>query len=243
MKAINLASVFFFCFIVMCFQVVIAAPLPQKTTGMNYANENIALAVERVGTLPPKSNAMFFNVAPKTSQNLTNKSGNNLSQGNSVPKDYSFPSNLKESDFLSQSNESACTTNIKKVVYRQSKAQNMNPYLILGVIDIESSCNPNAISEVGAKGLMQIMHSAELEYHNITGKPIRPQKFDVNYNVEVGTVYLKHLLRTYRNDLHAALVHYNAGGGPYRRAMSEGRRVVQSGYSHKVVNRWQTIAF
>lgn len=183
------------------------------------------------------------NKATPPSQKVENLTNVKASHSNIKPQDFLFPFGLSERAFLGNSRRSNCPRDIKRAVYTYSQGNNVNPYLVLGLIDTESNCNPNAISTAGAKGLMQITHSAEREYHKITGRPIQSNKFNIYYNIDVGTVYFNHLLRFYRNDLHAALVHYNAGGAPYRRALAAGKNTVQSSYSQKVVNRWQLVSF
>lgn len=152
-----------------------------------------------------------------------------------IPQNYLFPQNgFTEKQFLEKVSDSPCSNRIKRKVYEISKESNINPFLIMSIIEIESTCNTRATSSVGARGLMQIMPSAEQEYRRITGQTFRASKYDIDYNIRVGTVYLKHLIDVYNQDLHSALVHYNAGGRLHRRAQVSGG-IVCSRYSNNVV--------
>ncbi len=77
--------------------------------------------------------------------------------------------------------------------------------LIASVIRVESDGDPGAVSDAGAKGLMQLMDSTahELEVSDV---------FDPRENIRAGSRYLKRLLDRY-GDLELALAAYNAGPG------------------------------
>ena len=44
----------------------------------------------------------------------------------------------------------------KDIVIEKSEEYNLDPFLVASIINVESSCNPDAISVKQAKGLMQI---------------------------------------------------------------------------------------
>lgn len=79
--------------------------------------------------------------------------------------------------------------------------------LIKGVIQAESSFNPNAQSHAGAKGLMQLM-DATAQGLGVCNS------FDPEQNIEGGTKYLANLLEKYDGNTGMALAAYN--GGPAR---------------------------
>ena len=86
------------------------------------------------------------------------------------------------------------------------RAHGVDPRLIAAVAHRESAFNPNAISAVGAGGLMQLM-PATARYLGCTNV------FDARQNVFAGTRYLRTLLDAFDGDLDLALAAYNAGPG------------------------------
>jgi soluble lytic murein transglycosylase-like protein len=85
--------------------------------------------------------------------------------------------------------------------------------LINAVISAESGYNAGAVSPKGAMGLMQLMPGTADRFG--VGNAFSAQE-----NIDGGTAYLAHLLRTFGGDLRLAIAAYNAGS----------QAVVQSGY-------------
>jgi soluble lytic murein transglycosylase-like protein len=90
--------------------------------------------------------------------------------------------------------------------YLAGEQVGLDPVLVLAVIAIESSFDPNAVSVAGAKGLMQIIpryHEDKLEEHGGSGAVRDPL-----INVLVGTRILEQYIRG-TGSLEAGLQRYN----------------------------------
>ncbi len=92
-----------------------------------------------------------------------------------------------------------------KTIDKVAEKYELNPELIRSVIRSESNFNPRAVSEAGAKGLMQLIDTTatDMGVKNI---------FDPEENLEGGAKYLKQMLDRF-GDIKLALAAYNAGPG------------------------------
>lgn len=94
------------------------------------------------------------------------------------------------------------------IVYPVSLRHNVDWRLVAAVIQAESGFNPDAVSPVGARGLMQLMPATAADY-GVTLKTIH----DPEANVEAGVKHLKMLSRLYEGDIPLIAAAYNAGQG------------------------------
>jgi len=100
----------------------------------------------------------------------------------------------------------AAPKHLTAVIQDASRQHGVDPRLVAAVVRRESAWNENAVSRVGACGLMQLMPDTArfLGVSNI---------FDPRENISGGTRYLRTLLDTFNGDLDLALAAYNAGPG------------------------------
>ena len=92
----------------------------------------------------------------------------------------------------------------------------VDPAVALGLIRQESSFDVQALSPVGARGLMQLMPATAAAVAYRLGEPARLLALtaDATYNMRLGTAYLQGLLDQFHGALPLALAAYNAG--PHR---------------------------
>lgn len=115
---------------------------------------------------------------------------------------------------------------------------NVPPEMILAVITIESSFNPDALSHKGAVGLMQLLPSTarEIAHELRMDWPGAEILHDPAANIEMGTYYLTKLIGQF-NNLAVALAAYNHG--PYRiSTLAEANAKLPMGYSEKVLSHF-----
>jgi len=93
---------------------------------------------------------------------------------------------------------------IDSYIIRAANHHDVSFPLIKAMIKVESDFNPNAISEKGAMGLMQIM-PFNFKQLAIT------DPFDPWENIMGGVRYFKNMLNKFNGDLYLSLAAYNAG--------------------------------
>jgi soluble lytic murein transglycosylase-like protein len=99
-------------------------------------------------------------------------------------------------------------TTMLKSIYRESSRQQLDPDLVLAVMQVESAFDRYAVSRVGAQGLMQVMPF----WRNEIGRP-QDNLTEIETNIRYGTTILAHYLSVARGDLIDALARYNGSRG------------------------------
>ena len=126
---------------------------------------------------------------------------------------------------------------LDSMIEDQADNQGVDSNLLKAIIKNESNFNPNAVSSVGAQGLMQLMPgtAAGLGVHN---------SFDPTQNVAGGAKYIKGLLQKYQS-VPMAVAAYNAGPGavdrhngipPYKETTNYVKKVMQSYQAYQNAN-------
>lgn len=99
----------------------------------------------------------------------------------------------------------------------------LRPSLILAVIAQESSGNPKAVSSCGARGLMQLMEPAVIDFDAKFRKAHTfDDMFDPEKNVETGSGYLSMLIQRFGDDTLGVRA-YNQGAGRVKRNPDAGK--------------------
>jgi soluble lytic murein transglycosylase len=92
------------------------------------------------------------------------------------------------------------------IIADASKKYSLEAPLIKAVIKAESDFDPNAISNKGARGLMQIM-PMNFRLLNVENP------FDPHQSIDAGARYLRDMMDRYNGKLNLSLAAYNAGPG------------------------------
>lgn len=93
---------------------------------------------------------------------------------------------------------------VDRLVHQAATRSQVDPKLIHAIIQAESDYNPNAVSNKGAMGLMQLIPATAQRFGV-------ENPFDPKENIEGGVSYLRHLLNLFDGDLTLSLAAYNAG--------------------------------
>jgi soluble lytic murein transglycosylase len=95
------------------------------------------------------------------------------------------------------------------------KRLDIDPYLLAALVRVESGFKANAMSDAGARGLMQVMPDTAAWTANQIG--IRDyhesQLYQPGVNLLIGSWYLAHLLKDFHGNQVTGLAAYNAGRG------------------------------
>ena len=150
-------------------------------------------------------NALSKKIADRSQFGLGNLLFNSLKDYINYKKHRTKSLNPLKADieFKSLNNNSSDMMRIKKIVDEASKKYSVPKKLIYGIIKAESNFDPNALSKVGAAGLMQLMPQTALDMgvENI---------WNVRENVMGGVKYISSLINRFKNEK-MAIAAYNAG--------------------------------
>ena len=125
---------------------------------------------------------------------------------------------------------------------------NVDPLLVAAVIKSESLFRRNAVSNKGARGLMQLMPETARYTETKLQKPLWRQSgsssHHSDYNLTLGIAYLKHLEDSFDGNRELALIAYNWGPGNLKNALKNNTHIPESTkiYARKILRtheRWQ----
>ncbi len=134
--------------------------------------------------------------------------------------------------FVSLSVISLGTVSILRVLYPTSygdfvefyaKENNLSPSFVFAVIECESGFDKNAVSSVGARGLMQIMPETFQWLQTKTGEALSDDKlFDPQTSVKYGCLFYGILMREFADEA-TAVAAYHAGMGNVQKWLKDER--------------------
>ena len=96
-------------------------------------------------------------------------------------------------------------------IMKYARQNNLDPYLIMGLVHQESTFNPLARSPVGAVGLMQLMPPTAKELARRLRSSANVE--DPEVNIRLGTFYFRQLVDMFGGVVQLAVASYNAGMG------------------------------
>ena len=111
-------------------------------------------------------------------------------------------------------------------ILEEARVHNLDPHLVVAVIEVESAGYHLAVSHVGAMGLMQLLPSTGKELAEKMGIEWKGPDtlFDPAINVKLGTAYLRQLADQF-GSVSTALAAYNWGPGRINRRLRRGAAV------------------
>ena len=95
-----------------------------------------------------------------------------------------------------------------KQIHLEAARSELQPELVLALIEVESHFDSYAISKSGAQGMMQIMPF----WLDEIGRP-DDNLIDMKTNLRMGCTILKYYMKMENNNLHKALARYNGSAG------------------------------
>ncbi len=150
----------------------------------------------------------------------------------------------KEQSYFNQKIQFIC--DISELTYDESKyllnkcnEKNIDLFLVLGLMRVESNFDKNAVGSLGERGLGQLMENTAKPVAENLGLNYDPEMlFEPKYNINLFTTQLAYLKNIFKNDLHKALTAYNRGQyglKKYMASRSNRRNPAESTYSNKVI--------
>ena len=103
-------------------------------------------------------------------------------------------------------------TDYSEIIQSKCEKYEIDKNLVFSIIKAESGFNQNAVSKVGAIGLMQILPSTGEWVSKKIGLNYKENDlYNAEINIEIGVYYLSYLIELFENNLENAICAYNAG--------------------------------
>jgi len=118
------------------------------------------------------------------------------------------------------------------IIHAKAQKYDVDPALVAAVVETESRFRTNARSQVGARGLMQLMPK--------TGRWLGARNlYNADQNVDAGAKYLRYLNHRFDGNLTKTIAAYNAGEGNVRRYNGVPPFRETRSYVKKVMSRYE----
>lgn len=168
-------------------------------------------------------------VLPSKEVRLTAKSMASVERVNAQPKPliYTRPSSLAMTASKSPDGFTTGNAKVDSIIVESGARNGVDPVLLYAIMHRESAFKQRAISNKGARGLMQLMPGTAARFG------VR-DIFDPSQNIEGGARYMRFLLDSFGGDVALALAGYNAGEGA---VLKYGRRIPPYSETQEYVRR------
>lgn len=115
-------------------------------------------------------------------------------------------------------------TDYEEYVIKYSNEFEVDPVLVFSVIKVESNFIPTATSNVGARGLMQLMSDAYdwVKFRLEDDSESFDDMYDPETNIRYGTYYLSFLMERYDNSIDLTAAAYHCGMGQVDNWLEDG---------------------
>lgn len=167
---------------------------------------------QRYGPYMDQTTRMKYDVALKKNADIqmTRTKGGELlkkfGKNKQAAYNYVFNDLAKETETVSTGGGAYFSdAGINDEIMAAAKEFNVDPALVAAVAEAESNGNQNAVSSVGALGVMQLMPD--------TAASLGVDPHSRKDNIRGGAKYLRQMLDTFGGDLRKAVAAYNAGPG------------------------------
>lgn len=177
-----------------------------KTLGLVPLNEEDPAAEEEAVALEGELPRIFITARVKTYEKVVvGRRRRSLSSRGAAPV------KADDSDFIYKTvpKVEMKQVDISPLIEKYAAKHKLDPWLVRGVIEVESNFQPGAMSPVGAGGLMQLMPGTA-SYLGCR------DRFDPEQNIAAGTRYLRMMLDRF-GDTDLMIAAYNAGPGNVER--------------------------
>ena len=161
-------------------------------------------------------------------------------------RDYTARQEIRRQKELEAAERASHPLYYEDLILRDAKENQLDPALVSAVILCESSFHPDAVSRLGARGLMQIMEeTAEWIAHRL-GEDGQTYSYDLLFDPETsiryGTWYLGYLSRRFDADPKKIICAYHAGQGNVDNWLHN-RQYSADGISLDVIPKMDTLQY
>lgn len=127
------------------------------------------------------------------------------------------------------------------IIVKQARMRNIDPILVVAQIQVESNFRNHALSNKGAKGLMQLLPDTAKYIQKKTNVHVNDinNLYDPETNIALGTAYMHYLLKKTNGNMEYALIAYNMGPSNMYRAIKKNK--LPKSYSNKVLSVYNSL--